>query len=518
MSDILETLKIQNQKIVLDFCKNNYITINSKQYDNNTRCVPIQLTNNGKPVVLDSSKFYACIKLLTPDNRAILDEVKIEDDGTLSLILTESMLYYPGKANAEIRVYDRTNYKITEVNDESEDGVESNSKLLSTMNFNILINASTYSDDLVIEVNKYEFNVLTELIEKAVADYTVVMEDARSSANAAKESENNAKISEENAADSATMASTKATAAANSANVATTKSNAAETFAANAANSEANAKTSETNAKTSEQNAKASETKAANLATTATNKATDATNSATAAATSATNAKTSETNAKASEQNAKSSESNAKTYMDTAKEKAESAQKSEENAITKATEASNSATSAVTSATNAGNSERKAIEMANISKSYAVGSNGEIREGDNTDNAQYYYEQSKRIAQGVSGIIYMGTVTFADLSNPDNRQTNYMFNISEAFTTDDTFKEGAGHTYGAGVNVCRTADGYWDALVGSTVTGVKGNAETTYRTGNVNITAKDIGIPNPEVVSESEPTDQETGAFWMQSY
>ena len=112
----------------------------------------------------------------------------------------------------------------------------------------------------------------------------------------------------------------------------------------------------------------------------------------------------------------------------------------------------------------------------------------------------------------------MGTVTYADLSNPDNQQTNYMFNISEAFTTDATFKEGAGHTYGAGVNVCRTADGYWDALVGSTVTGIKGNAEKIFRTGNVNITAKDIGIHNPEVVSDSEPSDQETGAFWMKAY
>ena len=71
-----------------------------------------------------------------------------------------------------------------------------------------------------------------------------------------------------------------------------------------------------------------------------------------------------------------------------------------------------------------------------------------------------------------------------------------MYNISDQFTTTASFKEGAGNIVPAGSNVYRTDDGFWDVLAGSPVTGVKGDAETSYRRGNVNITAEDIGLGN----------------------
>ena len=71
-----------------------------------------------------------------------------------------------------------------------------------------------------------------------------------------------------------------------------------------------------------------------------------------------------------------------------------------------------------------------------------------------------------------------------------------MYNISNQFTTTASFKEGAGNVIPAGSNVYRTEDGFWDVLAGSPVTGVKGSAESSYRRGNVNITAGNIGLGN----------------------
>lgn len=131
-----------------------------------------------------------------------------------------------------------------------------------------------------------------------------------------------------------------------------------------------------------------------------------------------------------------------------------------------------------------------------LSKSYAVGTGGEVREGDDSDNSKYYYQQSKRLSQGYNGIIPMGTIAFADLADPENQIPKYMFNISDAFTSDERFADGGGKFYGAGNNVVFTASEKWDVLATSAVTGIKGDAEKEYRQGNVNITASDVGIEN----------------------
>lgn len=231
-----------------------------------------------------------------------------------------------------------------------------------------------------------------------------------------------------------------------------------------AAISETNAKASETAAKVSETNAKASET---------------------AAKTSETNAAKSETAAKGSETNAKSSETAAKTSETNAKT-------SETNAASSATAAEKSATNAAKSETSAENSATSAETSADWAKSYAVGTNGDVRENDGTDNAKYYYEQAKHISQGMNGLTPMGTVTFENLPTADIVK-NAMYNVSNDFTSDNRFLDGGGIAYGAGSNVYYTVDGKWDVLAASAVTGVKGNKETTYRQGNVNITPENIG-------------------------
>ena len=135
---------------------------------------------------------------------------------------------------------------------------------------------------------------------------------------------------------------------------------------------------------------------------------------------------------------------------------------------------------------------------AKIARSYAVGDT-DHRVGENVDNAKYYYQQAKQISEGLGGLIPMGTIAFADL-HLQTKVAGYMFNISDEFVSDSTFKDGGDIRYPTGTNVYYTADGYWDCLSGSLLSGIKGNAETEYRKGFVNITPEDIGSYDKESV------------------
>lgn len=192
-------------------------------------------------------------------------------------------------------------------------------------------------------------------------------------------------------------------------------------------------------------------------------------------------------------------------YKDTAKTYMDTTEGYKDISVQKATEASNSASQASTSATNASQSATNSANSADLSedyskqaKSYAKGTGGEVRPNDDSDCAEFYYEQVKRVAQGIEGIIPMGTITFAELSEEYNQVKGYMFDISDDFVSDERFKNGSGIYYGAGSNVIYTADGMWDVLTPVSVMGVKGDKETVYRQGFVNLTPKDIGAATIE--------------------
>ena len=72
------------------------------------------------------------------------------------------------------------------------------------------------------------------------------------------------------------------------------------------------------------------------------------------------------------------------------------------NAVASATQAVASATSASTSATSASTSATSASTSADLAESYAVGTNGTVRQGDATDNAKYYSEQAASSATSAS--------------------------------------------------------------------------------------------------------------------
>lgn len=221
--------------------------------------------------------------------------------------------------------------------------------------------------------------------------------------------------------------------------------------------------------------------------------ATEAQASATAAATSKSNAQTSAAAAAQSESNAKASENVAKSSRDAAVESAQTATEKATSASESAITASEKADIATRKATEIIGKAESAADSATKAQSYAVGGTGS-REGEDSDNAKYYYQQAKDVSEGLKGGLQPhGTVAFADLPALPDVNAGWMYNISDEFTTTDDFKEGSGNAVPAGANIYKTSDGKWDVLAGTPVTGVKGAKETSYRRGNVNLTPENIG-------------------------
>ena len=73
-------------------------------------------------------------------------------------------------------------------------------------------------------------------------------------------------------------------------------------------------------------------------------------------------------------------------------------------------------------------------------------------------------EIDSAVDAAVAGVYTVkGSVTFADL--PTDAEAGDVYNVTDAFTTTESFIEGAGVEYGAGTNVVYTDSG-WDVLAG----------------------------------------------------
>lgn len=129
-------------------------------------------------------------------------------------------------------------------------------------------------------------------------------------------------------------------------------------------------------------------------------------------------------------------------------------------------------------------------------------------------DAYNYYLQTEAITNSLNGaFLPMGTIEYTELATlVENNAVaaGYLYNISDNFVTNDTFKEGAGVEYVAGTNVYYTSDGYWDCLAGTTVTGVKGSNEPVYRKGNIDISAVNVGA-----IASSDVATVDDVTYWL---
>lgn len=397
--------------INVDFYDKKYILINAKQLDKKSRYLSLTCYNHGEPISLNEGEHSAYIRYRKADNNSVFNFCEIDRKGKIIVELTEQMLAVDGICCADLVIVNEGDAQVDAQTGEII-GIE-NSSILSTMPLHIDV-IETAAENSDIE-SSYEFNGLNTALKKAEAEYTEVMKTSKSWAVGGTgirdgEDTDNAKYYYEQSLKNA--------------NNAKTSEQKAKTSEDNAKTSEINAKTSETNAKTSEVNALESEQKA----------------------------KVSETNAKSSETNAKTSEINSKT--------------SEINAGISEQNAKTSETKALSSEQNAKSSETNALNSANRAQSYAVGGTG-TRTDEDYDNAHYYYNLTKNIVIGLdTGFIPMGTVSFSELASVE-KATGYVYNISDDFVTDESFREGAGRSYTAGTNVYFCASGVWDCFGGA---------------------------------------------------
>ena len=458
-------LNIKPKHIVLDLYQNKYVMIQASQYDIDSRKLIIHVTSDGEFFKIPQN-YVASIEYKKADNTIGVVDCDVLEDGTLSFTITDQMVAVAGYCKCDLLL-------------------ASNKEAVNTNAFIINVRESAVQGDEY--ESKDEFTSLTKTITRARSAISTmskmqdefsgyVEESTKTIDHCLDQAERAQAIADQ--VDSAVLtAIEKAGETAINAKSASSSATAAQSSATKAKTSEDNAKISETNAKASEDLVK-----------------------------------TYSDNAKASETNAKTSETNAQSAATSAQSSKETAVSSASTATTKANEASASATSASNSATLATTKANEMVDYADQSKSYAVGTDDEYRDNDSVDNARYYYEQAKSISEGLQGaLLPMGTVTFSELAT-QSKVAGYMYNISDEFTTDDTFKEGSGHIYPLGTNVYYTADGYWDCLAGTPVTGIKGNAEATYRKGNVNITPANIGLGNVPNVATNDQTPTYTEA------
>ena len=141
----------------------------------------------------------------------------------------------------------------------------------------------------------------------------------------------------------------------------------------------------------------------ADVATQKAQEATDASNIASESA----------TNANAYATSARESADMASTKATESSQSASNANASSESASNSAATATLKANDANTSATNAKNSADNAQSNATLSESYAKGGTG-TREGEDTDNAKYYYEQAKAVSN-----VDIATTEKAGIVKPD---------------------------------------------------------------------------------------------------
>lgn len=138
-------MDIITQYITLDFVNNNFISVNAKQYDKGTRQIIITCTDKGKKQKLSSSLHRCNVRMIKPNNMPVLDTATINDDGTVTVLLTEDMLVSAGLGKLELEVYDTENQK-----------------KLSTMSCNVNIEDSVYPDEMAI--SSPEFSALTKAL------------------------------------------------------------------------------------------------------------------------------------------------------------------------------------------------------------------------------------------------------------------------------------------------------------------------------------------------------------------
>lgn len=182
-----------NHNLSLDLYYNEEKTIDTKEYDKNSRYITVSLTYKGKEYQISGDTIKARIKWLKPDKKPVFNDCVINSDNTITIDLTEQMLITSGVAKATLSLYD--------INTD---------QVLSTTSFSAIIEASAVSDDTILSSDEYnslhnEFKRLNNKVEeldRTVTEHENIREkneDSRKSNEIKRETNESERINSENA-------------------------------------------------------------------------------------------------------------------------------------------------------------------------------------------------------------------------------------------------------------------------------------------------------------------------------
>lgn len=181
-----------NHNLSLDLYYNEEKTIDTKEYDKNSRYITVSLTYKGKEYQISGDTIKARIKWLKPDKKPVFNDCVINSDNTITIDLTEQMLITSGVAKATLSLYD--------INTD---------QVLSTTSFSAIIEASAVSDDTILSSDEYnslhnEFKRLNNKVEeldRTVTEHENIREkneDSRKSNEIKRETNESKRINSEN--------------------------------------------------------------------------------------------------------------------------------------------------------------------------------------------------------------------------------------------------------------------------------------------------------------------------------
>lgn len=149
------TSTITPYKLSLDFKKNKLETINITQYDKDGRTIVVTCYDNSVKTAIDKLTISAKVKWLKPDNLPVFNACTVNDDGTITIAITEQMSITNGVAYAELMLLEATTASV-----------------LHTMPFQANIIKGTFTNDTVSSVP--EFQALTDTLTKVEACTTAL--------------------------------------------------------------------------------------------------------------------------------------------------------------------------------------------------------------------------------------------------------------------------------------------------------------------------------------------------------
>lgn len=166
------------RNITLDFYNNTLITINAKQCDHKLRGILATVSENGVPVVLDSSKVSAYVRCRKPDDKVVFDKCDIDSNGKVYIKLTNQILACAGKIAMDIIIVESittTTYQKI---------ISSGVNVISTMTMYLNIVENVFPDEYIESTD--EFSALKYALARAEYNYEHVLEQAETYADSAK--------------------------------------------------------------------------------------------------------------------------------------------------------------------------------------------------------------------------------------------------------------------------------------------------------------------------------------------